>query len=257
RVGNTSLYRDSTGKIHLFFVSVGYFGWSCSSLNHMYSTDGGKTWSSPERIVNSPFFNISTLPRSPAIGLQGGGFLLPVYHEIIRKLPELLTFDEHGKIQKRQRMSFLQGSLQPCLVVESNQVAHAYLRNRYAKPPKLYYQSTRDGGRTWSTTSHLSLENRDAPVASCYLPSLGFLLAYNPDKERAELCLAFSRDGQQWRKMVTLEKGNNDSQPGLQEYSYPTMLVSGDTVDLLYTYRREGFKHLRFTAAWIRERECD
>ncbi|MDD3266254.1 MAG: exo-alpha-sialidase, partial [Burkholderiales bacterium] len=64
KIGNPVVYRADNGTLHLFVVSVSVGGWSGSTLNHLKSYDEGKTWSNPERIVNSPFFNISTLVRT-------------------------------------------------------------------------------------------------------------------------------------------------------------------------------------------------
>lgn len=257
RVGNSSLYRDAADRLHLFFCSVGYFGWSCSSVNQMTSLDNGHTWSTPVRLLTSPLFNISTLVRSPAVPLADGGFLLPVYYELTNKFPEVLEFNATGAFVRKQRMSAFHGSLQACLVPINEHEAHAYLRNRYEQPPELYYQKTSDGGRTWSSTSTLPVENRDACVAAVRVEGLGYLMAYNPTTERDVLRLAFSRDGLTWKDIKTLEQRDPQDQRRLIEYSYPTMLVQRNVIDLFYTWNREGFRHLRFTTDCVKEQLHD
>ncbi len=257
RVGNSSLHRDAAGRLHLFFCSVGYFGWSCSSINQMTSLDNGHSWSAPIRLLTSPLFNISTLVRSPAVPLADGGFLLPVYYEMTNKFPEVLEFDATGTFVRKQRMSALHGSLQACLVPINEHEAHAYLRNRYEQPAELYYQKTSDGGRTWTSTTTLPVENRDSCVATARLEGMGYLMAYNPSKDRDELRLAYSRNGVTWKDIKTLEKGDPNDHLRLNEFSYPTMLVQGSVIDLFYTCHREGFKHLRFTTDWVKEQLHD
>lgn len=257
RVGNSSLFRDAAGKLHLFFCSVGFFGWSCSSVNQMTSSDNGQTWSASVRLLTSPLFNISTLVRSPAVPLADGGFLLPVYYELTNKFPEVLEFDAAGTFVRKQRMSAFHGSLQACLVPINKHEAHAYLRNRYEQPAELYYQKTSDGGRTWSSTTTLAVENRDSCVAAVRVEGLGYLLAYNPSRDRDQLRLTFSRDGLSWKDIKTLEQRDPQDQRRLIEYSYPTMLVQGNIIDLFYTWNRQGFKHLRFTTDWVKEQIHD
>lgn len=257
RVGNCSLYRDAQGRLHLFFVTVGYFGWSCSSINQMTSTDDGKTWSKPSRLLTTPFINISTLVRSPAVPLASGGFLLPVYYELTNKFPEALEFDATGKMVRKTRMTGEHGYIQACLTPVSSNVSHAYLRNRHYEISKLGYQRTEDGGRTWSNVTMLDVPNRDSPVAVASLGSSGLIMAYNPTYEREVLRLAVSQDGIHWRDVMPLDQTKLiKSQPEI-EFSYPTMIVHDDVVDLIYTYHRRGFRHYRFNAAWLKEQLRD
>ena len=113
KIGNPVIYRAQSGVLNLFVVSVSIGGWSGSTLNHLQSADDGLSWSQPERIVISPFFNISTLVRTSAVGLSDGGFYLPVYHEFIRKYPELLRFDADGNFIEQIRISAKNQMLQP------------------------------------------------------------------------------------------------------------------------------------------------
>lgn len=258
RVGNSSMIRDAAGRLHLFFVSVGYFGWSCSSLNQMTSTDNGQTWSPPYRLLTTPLFNISTLVRSPAVPLQDGGFLLPAYIEITNKFPELLQFDAQGKFVRKVRMSQQHGTLQACLMPTSETLAYAYERNRfYRASPRLKFQQTQDGGRTWSAVSTIDLQNEDSPVAAVQVEPDLFLMAYNPTHDREKLELAYSRNGIDWKTLKTLEYMPLTTKQKVIEFSYPTMLRQGDTIDLVYTWHRQGIKHCRFNTAWLKEQIHD
>lgn len=257
RVGNCSLYRDAQGRLHLFFVTVGYFGWSCSSINQMSSHDDGKTWDQPVRLLTTPLINISTLVRSPAVPLASGGFLLPVYYELTNKFPEALEFDAAGKMVRKTRMTGEHGYIQACLAPSGSSTAHAYLRNRNYDVGKLGYQRTEDGGRTWTTPTILDVENNDSPVAVARLGNDCFIMAYNPTYDREILRLAASTDGIHWRDIKILDQAKLVRGQGMIEFSYPTMIVHNDVVDLVYTWHRRGFRHVRFTTAWLKEQLRD
>jgi len=260
RVGNSSLFRDSHGRLHLFFVSVGYFGWSCSSLNQMTSTDDGVTWSPVNRLFTTPLFNISTLVRSPAVPLENGGFLLPIYYELTNKFPEALEFDQQGKLLRKVRMTGEHGMIQACVVPISATEAYAYERNRlyeYEDAPRLKFQKTSNGGRTWTVPSTLNVDNLDSPVAAVRLASDLFLMAYNSTFDRELIKLAVSSNGIEWRDLMTLDQMTFDPRHSEIEYSYPTIVVSGETIDLVYTYHRLGISHFRFNIAWLKEQMRD
>lgn len=258
RVGNCSIYRDSAGRLHLFFVSVGYFGWSCSSINQMISTDNGESWFPPKRLITTPLINISTLVRSPAVPLLDGGFLLPVYYELTNKFPEAIEFDALGNMLRKVRLTGEHGILQACVVPVSRLEAHVYARNRlYEETTKLNYLHTYDAGRTWSQPVKLNVSNLDSPVSVIRLAADCFVMAYNPTFDREVMRLATSRDGRNWRDLHVLDSITLVPGHGELEYSYPTFTVSGDVVDLIYTYHRIGFRHMRFNLAWLKEQLRD
>lgn len=257
RVGNCSLFRDARGKLHLFFVSVGYFGWSCSCINQMTSHDNGHTWDKPRRLMMTPLINISTLVRSPAVPLANGGFLLPVYYELTNKFPEALEFDAEGQLLRKTRLTGEHGYIQACLAADDDKSMHAYLRNRDYDVGKLGYLRSDDGGRSWTNPVTLDVENKDSPVAVARFPDGLMIMAYNPTYEREILRLAVSTDGLNWRDVKVLDQAKLVRSAGMIEFSYPTMIVQDDSVELVYTWHRQGFRHLRFNAAWVREQMRD
>lgn len=258
RVGNSSLYRDAQGRLHLFFVSVGYFGWSCSSLNQMTSVDDGKTWSPIKRLLTTPLINISTLVRSPAVPLENGGFLLPVYYELTNKFPETLEFDAQGELVRKVRMTGEHGVIQACIVPFSPTEAYSYERNRlFEEDPHLRYQKTSDGGRTWTAPATLAVKNLDSPVAAVRLAADCFIMVYNPTFDREIIKLAASKNGIEWHDIMVLDQiDRTPIQPDI-EFSYPTLVVHGDTIDLIYTYHRLGISHARFNTPWVKEQLRD
>lgn len=247
KVGNPVVYLDSNKILHLFVVSVGAIGgWSVSKLNHLSSIDGGRTWNSIGRLILTPFFNLSTLDRTRAIPLSDGGFYLPVYYEFIETYPLLLRFDIKGKLIQIIRMTTRAHLLQPALVVETEENAKAFFRNNNKKQPVLYMQTTNNGGYTWSNLYATNLTNQDSSIAIAKLSNGSLLMVHNPG-DRSKLVLSTSLNGVNWRNMATLEDSING------EFSYPSLQVSGNTIDILYTWQRKKIKHIRFNLAWLEQ----
>ena len=247
KLGNPVAYRSTNGMLHLFVVSVGFGGWSGSGLNHYMSHDNGKTWGRGERLILSPILNISTLVRTCAITLSDGGFYLPVYHEFIRKYPEILRFDRDGNFMSQTRLNSDTGLLQPSVLPLSDLKAYAYLRNARKNDSTLYYEVTNDGGITWSEPKSTNLSNENSSIVVAQVDKNKYLMVHNPSK-RDKLSLAISNDGAKWTEVYSLEDtiGN--------EFSYPSIQVHGDIVDIIYTYKRKNIKHVRFNKAWLNQK---
>ena len=248
KVGNPVIYRAANGVLHLFVVSVSIGGWSGSALNHLQSKDNGLHWTSPERIVISPFFNISTLVRTSAVGLSDGGFYLPVYHEFIRKYPELLRFDADGKFIQQIRITNKNKMLQPSLVPVGSLNAWTFFRNSSndSESRTLYASQTTDGGIHWSDPLPTNLNNPDASIAAVSLNDGRMLMVYN-DVSRAHLWLAISYNGTEWHPIYQLENKAGE------EFSYPSIQVNENLIDILYTNNRQNIKHVRFNRNWLNE----
>lgn len=251
RVGNSALHRDVRGRLHLFFVTCAVGGWSTSILNHATSDDQAATWSNPRQLVVSPLVNLSTLSRQPGINLQDGGFLLPVYHELAYRYPEMLRFDRKGVLLSKVRTEWnYSDALQPSLVPLDADRAAIWCRNM-GPNQKLIYQETSDGSKTWTPIEGLSQVNPDASVAVVRLKDDLFLMCHNATPRMREvLALSWSKDGKIWKELHRLEE-NSDIEI---EFSYPTLLVDGETIDLVYTWKRDAIKHVRFNRSWVQER---
>lgn len=248
KLGNPVAVVDGGGRLHLFFVSVSLGGWATSQLNQMTSTDGGLSWSAPRLLVTSPFMNMSTLARTPAVLRSDGGFDLPVYHEGARKFPELLRFDAEGRNFRKVRMATRGALIQPAMVAIDGRNAIALLRD--ASPQRrLRALRSNDGGENWGELIDTDQINPDSAVALARLADGTLLLAFNPRNEgRRELALATSRDGIRWHKKRVIE----DEAGG--EFSYPTLLVAGDDdIHLVYTWQRKHIRHWRFTRSWLEQ----
>ncbi|MGB8855106.1 MAG: sialidase family protein [Burkholderiales bacterium] len=247
KIGNPVLFAADDGKIHLLFVTVALGGWGGSRIARSSSVDKGKTWSAPELWVTSPFINISTQLRHPPVVVKmdggGKGWLLPAHHEFMNKFPEYLLLDEAGNFLHKQRMPFGNGLIQPAIVAQDESNLLVFFRPTNNQQ-HILAASYRNG---WGTSLQATnLANPDAGIAVAKLPSHKLLMAYNPSTEnRNRLALAISENGSAWRSIAELENGKDS------EYSYPSLAVRGDQIDLTYSYQRQFIKHARFNMAWL------
>lgn len=245
KVGNPVIYKAANNLLHLFVVSVSIGGWSGSSINHLISKDNGKTWFMAKKIMLSPFFNISTLIRSKAIGLSDGGFYLPVYHELICNYPELLYFNANGDFIKQYRINNTNHLIQPSVLVISPESAYVYFRNHTVAESVMFMQQTDDGGVTWGKILATNITNQDSSLATVNLSDGNLLMVRNLNG-RNKLVLSVSSNGYIWRDIYYLEKVNSEA-----EFSYPSIQVHDGVVDIVYTWQRKYIKHVRFNLAWL------
>ena len=120
KLGNPVAGRAADGTLRLFYVTVSLGGWAGSSITTMTSNDEGATWSAPQRLITSPFINISTLVKGTPFLYADGSMGLPVYHEFFSKFAEILHLDAAGKVIDKQRLARAgQGTLQPVVLVKN------------------------------------------------------------------------------------------------------------------------------------------
>lgn len=266
KLGNPVVTRASDHSIWLFYVSVSIGGWAGSSINLTRSYDEGKSWSTPKRLISSPFLNLSTLIKGSAIHYSDGSIGLPVYHELIGKFGELLKIDKQGNVIDKSRMSWGQTSLQPIIFPLSTKHAVAMMRYQGKPPNKILKQESNDAGVHWSKTTKSVLPNPGAGIMGLVLNDTTLsnhstkqieqilLLAFNNDpKERDDMTLAISSDqAQTWQIMQTIESNKLIPADNSQQFSYPWLLqTQNGTIHLLYTWHKNHIKHVVFNYPWL------
>ena len=170
-------------------------------------TTTAKAGGPARRLVTSPFLNISTLVRGPAV-LHGDGSLgLPVYHEFLGKFGEYLRIDGDGRVVDKARMSSGYSSLQPVVVPLAPERALGLLRQSGTSSPRVLTVESRDAGASWSEMTATPLANPDAAVAALRMSSGELLIAFNDSEtDRSNLSLAISGDdGDSWELVHVLE----------------------------------------------------
>jgi predicted neuraminidase len=255
KLGNAVLLAGENQSIWMFFVTASIGGWSTSSINMVYSSDGGKNWGRVKRLVTSPFLNLSTLTKGHPFFYKDGTIGLPVYHELAGKFAELLRVDIKGEVKEKIRMTKGRHKIQPDIAVIGEDLMVAVLRDS-SPERKLFQMSSTDSGRSWSTLYATPLPNPDAAV-SIAGNSEGVVLAYNDSAEhRNPLSLAFSNDqGKSWKKIADIEASELREDNNKDEFSYPYIIQSRDgTYHLVYTWKREQVAYVSFNKAWIDSR---
>ncbi|RPI61151.1 MAG: hypothetical protein EHM48_06095 [Planctomycetaceae bacterium] len=255
-VGNPVIFADATDRLWLVYVTITLGGWSGSSLNVKTSDDGGTTWSDSRRLTLSPFLNVSELVRNNPLPLEGGGVVVPIYHEFMGKFPELLWLsaaDSPGDLSwHKTRIAGGRSYIQPTVVPFDNQTAVAFLRD-CSKNRMVTSVNTLDAGQHWSAPTATDLPNPNAAVDALQLSDGRLLIVFNDTRRgRDNLKLAVSSDkGATWKRIATLE----DTPKEL--FAYPYMIRTRDgNIHLVYSWCMKRIKHVVFNEAWLKSKEA-
>lgn len=253
KLGNPVLYfSPETQKIWLFYVSVAIGGWSTSTINVVVSQDMGLSWSQPQRLISSPFINISTLVKTPPVALVNGYLALPVYHEGFAKFSELLVIaPDSSQVVYKSRISHKGSGIQPHVYVADTSKAVAVIRNTGHKSPEkknlMLASTTENGGLDWQPIIKTNLLNPDAAIGGMQAHGMPWLIVYNDHPStRENLSLAASFDGEHWHHLYTfMEKRQG-------RFAYPWIVQDAEGLfHVLFTDDRKQIGHIRFNTAWL------
>ena len=255
KLGNPVIHQLADGRLMLVYVSVSFGGWAASNLNLRFSDDGGLSWGPAERLVTSPFLNISTLVKGTPLDFSNGDIGIPVYHELFGKFSELLVLDNRGEVKSKHRLSWGRDAIQPVIIPLSENKAIALLRDSGEIDKRIGFSQSIDRGQQWSTPKPLALPNPNAAVAAALAADKQIITVFNNhEDERNDLTLAVSADqGASWKIVHRFE--SESLQAGKKtEYSYP-YLIRGHNGDyhLLYTWHKQRIKYIHFNQAWLTE----
>ena len=247
RLGNPVAWLDGQGQVHLFVVATGLGGWAAARIVHLRQSGGGQDFAKlsfqVERVLPlSWLWNTSFLVRTAPLSLQDGGMVLPVHFELGIKYPVALRFDAGGNFLGMARISSRKHLLQPTLLMAEQSRWLALMRDQRLDGKVAVAQSV-DGGQHWSDLPDLILHNPDSSVAALALaPGRMFLVHNALPKGRTVLDLSASADGEQWSLLQTLARGT-----GQDEYSYPALAWSDDSLWVSYTEQRKAIAWRRFS----------
>ena len=220
KIGNPVIARSPDGSLNLWMVNVSLGGWAGSAISWSRSKDDGITWSTPKRLVTSPFLNISTLVKAAPLPMTQGQMGLPVYHEFITKFAEVLQIDSNGQVIDKVRIPGSHTSLQPVVLASSAQSAQAFMRA--TQGGQVMTSTTGDAGQTWSVATPLVLPNPNSALAGAVLQDGSRWLAFNPATAGREM-LALTRLDDPAVKKITVEPPEQNvkkaSPLGIQEYA--------------------------------------
>ena len=217
----------------------------------MTSADEGKTWSAPEKLGEGPNGDLIGPVKNKPVQLKNGTIICPssretdvpegeniwsVHFEITRDNGK--TWETVGPIHDGLEIQ----AIQPSVLFYKKGEMQVLCRTRQ----KCISESwSEDEGQTWSPMQLTSLPNPNSGTDAVTLKGGRQLLIYNHTTREGDfpnarnmLNLAISKDGINWKPVLTLER-----QEG--EYSYPAIIQTEDgLVHMTYTYRRRSVKHV-------------
>ncbi len=243
RMGNPVLSVDNAGVLHLYYVSTDWFGWAAGKMNHKLSNDAGRTWSAAERLLIEPTTNVSTLVRIGTVQLENGSTLLPAYFECGSKHPDIILLN-NGAVERKWSYPQMDGAIQPAAVTGTNGHIYLYCRDSNDTYKKIRVGEIDETGKLL-TNGCVNIPNRDSSVAAVNFGKY-IVIVCNPveDGGRNILSLFASKDGVTFKKIIDIENGTG-------EYSYPAALVTGDTLNITYSYQRKYIGYAKVTLAYI------
>ena len=229
---NPVLFQPKSGPLLLFYK----MGPSPSRWWGMLirSTDGGQTWSAPQKLPDGILGPIKNKP----VELPDGTLLCPSSTEHsgwrvhLERTSDLgLTWTKTGPLNDGKEF----GAIQPSILFHPEHKLQLVCRSAQKQITECWSE---DGGLTWGAMKATGLPNPNSGIDAVTLKDGRALLAYNHTTQgRSPLNLAISADGSQWQSALILE-----GEPG--EYSYPAIIQTRDgLVHLTYTWKRQRIKH--------------
>lgn len=204
------------------------------------SADGGKTWSTAQKLPHGIFGPIKNKP----VQLANGDILCPTSNETNEETSKWAIYFERttdlGKTWTRTELlhdGVKIGAIQPSILFLGGDKLQAVGRTKQGK----VFQITSDnGGKTWGEISLTALPNPNSGTDAVTLADGRHLLIYNHTaKGRSPLNLAVSKDGKTWEAALVLE-----NEPS-REFSYPAIIQTNDgLVHITYTWKRAKVKHV-------------
>ena len=199
------------------------------------STDGGRTWSKPQRLPDGYLGPIKDKP----VLLKDGSLLCPSSTEHAGWQVHMEMTSDLGKTWKKTGVlndTKVFGAIQPTILVYPSGKLQILCRSQQKKITQSW---SMDGGKTWSAMEATTLPNPNSGIDAVMLKDGRALLVYNhTERGRSPLNVAISEDGKNWKPVLILE-----DQPG--EYSYPAVIQTADGfVHITYTWKRERIKHV-------------
>ncbi|WP_420114965.1 sialidase family protein [Pseudactinotalea sp.] len=175
------------GRLWLLYTAQEFGSQDTALLKQQYSSDGGRTWSAPERFGES----VGLFTRSPLIQRTATRWLLPVFH--CPALPgrvwhgdgdytSVLVTDDAGATWREIEVPGSVGAVHMCIVPMADGGLVAFYRSRWGD--HVYRSESNDDGDTWTAPRPLTIPNGNSSIMACTVPDGAggevILLASNP-----------------------------------------------------------------------------
>lgn len=239
---NPVLWKDAkSGQIVLFYkIGTAPEMWTGAIVR---SNDGGETWSAPEILPAG----LTGCIRSRPLQLDDGSLLCgdsveswnswACWVNLTRDLGK--TWNRYGPITLPGQPH---GIIQPAIFwTDANHKTLRMLVRGSDEVAAICTSTSTDGGRTWTPTERLPVENPNSAVDAVRMKDGRIALVHNPGKTgRGVLALSFSGDGgATWGGPFTLMKTEEG------EYSYPSMIEAADgTLRITYSHLKTNIGYL-------------
>ena len=170
KLGNPIAFRDSLNRVHVFVVGVSLGGWATSKVYQFLFDEDLEELQYKGELHLGVFLNFSHLVRTPAVALENGGFMLPLYHELANKYPLVAFFDADSKLLFTKRLNFLKSQLQPSIIALNESECLAMFRIHRGYKNKAFLQKCKDFGNTWEAPVQSNIQNFDSSSVLLALP---------------------------------------------------------------------------------------
>ena len=232
---NPVLFQMPAGPLVLFYkVGPSPSTWWGMRIE---STDGGKSWSKPERLPD----DIAGPIKNKPVLLEDGTLLCGSSTEDHGWRVHMEFTQDAGKTWKRTDV-LCDGktvqAIQPAILRHSGDKLQILCRARSGG--RVLSAWSEDSGKSWSPLEPIAdLPNPNSGIDAVALADARHLLVYNhTPRGRSPLNVALSKDGKAWQAAAVLE-----SEPG--EYSYPAVIQAADgKVHVTYTWKRKKVRHV-------------
>lgn len=239
---NPVLFRRPDGTIILYFK----VGKTIDYWETWYKTspDNGDTWADAKELVEGDKGGRGPVRNKPLI-LSDGTWLAPASDEkkgvwnafVDRSEDDGKTWTQSSFFSVNRDSIPEEGVIQPTLWESSPGNVHALLRSSAGV---ICRSDSKDYGKTWSAVYKTKLPNPNSGIDLTKFDDGTLVLVYNRDGKnwgaRAPIAVAVSSDnGETWPTSMDLETGNEGD-----EFSYPSIIHTGDTIALTYTWKRES-----------------
>ncbi|WP_426790401.1 sialidase family protein [Sphingobacterium sp. WOUb80] len=209
-----------------------------------HSLDKGASWSAEQQLPEGILGPIKNKPLT----LKNGLLLSPSSTESKEEI-----WKAHLEISRDHGRSWSISAIRPdtsIQVIQPSVIQHADGRIQVlcrSKENKVMAAFSTDQGLTWGSWQATNLLNPNSATDAIRLNNGLFMIVFNPAiagndwwEGRTKLHVAISKDGLQWKDVLTLEDGvKND------EYSYPTIIQDPKGfIHITYTWNRKSIKHI-------------
>jgi len=244
KLGNASI-SVMNGRLYLSFVTVSIGGWATAHLNMMMSDDLGRNWTQAERLVTSPFWNISTLTRNRGFAMADKQVLaLPVYQELAHVRPEFLYLDSQGQVLSKHRSTSDVYALAPVAIPTSEHSAQLFARPDTTS--SVLSVAVNAQGRQTSATKATDIVNPNASLDAIALQDGSWLMVTN-DRQHDRLRLSLYRSvnqGEDWQRVYVVEEELELPEGEKAEFSYPWLVQDFiGQIHVFYTWKRKEIRH--------------